>query len=75
MRYLLALLLLMLTLSACASAEHPTSLMTFTQPKNSGMSDDQSEAFFEGPAPGAGLVTGNGSAVQEQLQPTPPNLR
>lgn len=75
MRNTLALLFLAVALCACAAAEpHPRpAMLSFTQPRDNGLSDEQAENFFEGePAHSGALIV---NATPAWPAPTPPNLR
>jgi|GEM_PF-4806909 hypothetical protein len=74
MKKIFILLTLALALSACAAQERPSSLHSFTQPRLNGMSDEESENFFEGSYPNAAFVESN-PAGNGSTQATQPGLR
>ena len=75
MRNTLAFLFLIVALCACAVAEpHPRpAALSFSQPRDNGLSDEQAENFFEGESthPGAFIV----DVAPARPAPTPPDLR
>jgi len=66
---------LTLALAGCATPQPHNIPTMFSQPRNSDMSDEQAESFFEDVPRQADVFVTKDAAVQWRLQPTPPNLR
>jgi len=71
----LLFLTLALALAGCAAPQPHSSPTMFSQPRNTDMSDEQAESFFEGVPRQADVFVTKDAAVQWRLHPTPPNLR